>query len=49
MEKDKIRKEVYLTSEVIELLQKQAENEGRLLKNYLEQVLIQKSKEKIKK
>ena len=40
----KIRKEVQLTQEVIEALQKQANQEGRLLKNYIEQVLIHQSK-----
>lgn len=42
----KIRKEVHLTQEVIDLLQAKADKEGRLLKNYLESVLIQISKTK---
>jgi hypothetical protein len=43
--KDKIiRKEVYLTEEVVKELQKQAESEGRLLKNYMEQILVKQAK-----
>jgi hypothetical protein len=38
------RKEVFLTDEVVELLQKKADAQHRPLKNYLESVLIEESK-----
>ena len=41
----KVRKELHLEKKVINLLQSQAEAEGRKLKNYMEQVLVGKIKE----
>lgn len=48
MKEIKIRKEVQLTQEVIDALQVQADKEDRLLKNYMEQVLIRQSKKETK-
>jgi hypothetical protein len=42
--KDKIRKEVQFKQEVLDLLQLQADRDGRTLKNLMEYVLIQYSK-----
>jgi hypothetical protein len=42
--KDKIRKEVQFKQEVLDLLQLQADKDGRTLKNLMEYVLIQYSK-----
>ena len=44
IDKDKIRKEVHLTQEILDALQKQAEQEGRSLKNLMEFILIQFTK-----
>jgi hypothetical protein len=38
--KNKTRREVHLTQDIIDLLQKQAEKENRSLKNLMEDVLI---------
>lgn len=48
MKEIKIRKEIQLTQEVIDALQIQADKEDRLLKNYMEQVLIRQSKKETK-
>ena len=45
-EKGKVRKEVHLNKETVDNLQKQAEDEGRTLKNFMENVLVRQSKEK---
>lgn len=47
MKSDKIRKDIHLPEEVIEMLQAAADKESRTLKNYMEKVLIKHS-EKIK-
>lgn len=44
---EKIRKDINLSNEVVEILQAAAEKESRTLKNYMEKVLIKHS-EKIK-
>ena len=44
IDKNKIRKEVHLTQDIIDVLQKQADKEVRTLKNYMESILIQHSK-----
>lgn len=49
MENEKIRKEIHLTQNVVDALQTQADKDGRSLKNYMEQVLIQHSKIKLKR
>ena len=41
--KDKTRKEVHLIQEVIDLLQREADKEGRTLKNLMEHILIKYS------
>lgn len=38
--KDKTRREVHLTKEILDLLQKQADEDGRSLKNLMEIILI---------
>lgn len=38
--KEPIRKEVYLTEQVVNVLKKKADKQKRSLKNYMEQVLI---------
>lgn len=43
LQEKKIRKEVSLDNETIEILKYQAEREGRNLKNYMEYVLKQKA------
>jgi len=43
--KDKIRREVHLKQEIIDLLQKQADEEGRSLKNHMENILIKHAKQ----
>lgn len=43
--KDKARKEVHLTQPVLDALQQQADKEGRTLKNLMEFILIQHSKQ----
>lgn len=43
--KDKIRREVHLTKETLDVLQKQADEEGRSLKNLMEIILIKYAKE----
>lgn len=43
--KDKTRREVHLTKEVLDLLQKQADEEGRSLKNLMETILIKYAKQ----
>lgn len=48
MKEIKVRKEVQLTQDVIDALQIQADKEDRLLKNYMEQVLIRQSKKETK-
>ena len=48
MKEIKIRKEIQLTQEVIDALQIQVDKEDRLLKNYMEQVLIRQSKKETK-
>lgn len=48
MKEIKIRKEIQLTQDVINALQVQADKEDRLLKNYMEQVLIRQSKKENK-
>lgn len=48
MKENKVRKEIQLTQEVIDALQIQADKEDRLLKNYMEQVLIKQSKKENK-
>ena len=48
MKEIKVRKEVQLTQDVIDALQVQADKEDRLLKNYMEQVLIRQSKKETK-
>lgn len=45
MLKDKKRKEVMLESETLNLLQLQAEKQGRNLKNYMEHILREKANE----
>lgn len=47
MNKDKLRKDIHLTADVIEKLEQLAEKESRSLKNYMEKVLTKQS-EKIK-
>lgn len=47
MNKDKLRKDIHLSEDVISKLEKMAEKESRSLKNYMEKVLI-KHAEKIK-
>lgn len=42
--KDKTRREVHLTKEIIDILQKQADEEGRSLKNLMEIILIKHAK-----
>lgn len=42
--KDKTRREVHLNKEIIDLLQKQADEEGRSLKNLMEIILIKYAK-----
>lgn len=49
IDKNKTRKEVHLLPDIIEELQKQADAEGRTLKNYMEYILTQQSKRNIKK
>jgi hypothetical protein len=44
IDKNKIRKEVHLTQDILDILQKQADTEGRSMKNLMEFVLIQYSK-----
>lgn len=41
---NKIRREVHLTKDILDLLQKQADIEGRSLKNLMEFILIQYTK-----
>ncbi len=43
--KDKIRREVHLTKDILDVLQKQADEEGRSLKNLMEIILIKYAKE----
>jgi len=43
--KDKIRREVHLRKEILDVLQKQADEEGRSLKNLMEIILIKYAKE----
>lgn len=47
MKSEKIRKDIHLPGEVVEILQAAADKESRTLKNYVEKVLIKHS-EKIK-
>lgn len=47
MKSEKIRKDIHLNDDVIEMLQAAADKESRTLKNYIEKVLIKHS-EKIK-
>ena len=47
MKSDKIRKDIHLSNEVIEILTAAADKESRKLKNYMEKVLIKHS-DKIK-
>lgn len=42
--KNKTRREVHLTQDIIDLLQKQAEKENRSLKNLMEDILIKHAK-----
>jgi len=42
--KNKTRREVHLTQDIIDLLQKQAEKENRSLKNLMEDILIKYAK-----
>jgi hypothetical protein len=44
VDKEKTRKEVHLKQDVLDLLQLQADRDGRTLKNLMEYVLIQYSK-----
>lgn len=44
IDKEKTRKEVHLKQDTLDLLQMQADREGRSLKNLMEFVLIQHSK-----
>jgi hypothetical protein len=44
VDKEKTRKEVHLKQDVLDLLQLQADKDGRTLKNLMEYVLIQYSK-----
>lgn len=43
--RDKIRREVHLKKEILDALQKQADEEGRSLKNLMEVVLIKYAKQ----
>lgn len=43
--KDKTRREVHLTKDILDLLQKQADEEGRSLKNLMENILIKHAKQ----
>lgn len=43
--KNKTRREVHLTQDVLDLLQKQADEEGRSLKNLMEIILIKHAKQ----
>lgn len=43
MKSEKIRKDIHLSNEVIEILQIAADKESRTLKNYIEKVLINHS------
>lgn len=45
LQEKKIRKEVSLDNQTLELLKEQAEKEGRNLKNYMEYILRQKANE----
>ena len=45
LQQQKIRKEISLDNETLELLKIQAEKEGRKLKNYMEHVLKEKANE----
>lgn len=47
MKSEKIRKDIHLSEDVIEVLQKAADKESRTLKNYMEKVLVKHS-EKVK-
>ena len=44
VDKEKTRKEVHLKQDVLDLLQLQADKDGRTLKNLMENILIQYSK-----
>lgn len=44
--KNKNRNEVHLTDEILKLLQKKADKEGRSLKNYMEYILIKEANTK---
>lgn len=46
--KDKKRKEVHLSADVIEALEKRAKQFNRKLKNHMETVLINDSKKQVK-
>lgn len=47
MKSEKIRKDIHLPNEAIEILQAAADKESRTLKNYMEKVLVKHS-EKVK-
>lgn len=44
IDKNKIRKEVHLTQDILDILQLQADKEGRSMKNLMEFALIQYAK-----
>lgn len=43
MKSEKIRKDIHLSEEVLEILQAAADKESRTVKNYIEKVLINHS------
>lgn len=46
--KDKFRREVHLTKEILDMLQELADDDGRSLKNLMETILIRETKQMYK-